>query len=121
MFFVGNIRLKKHSYSVYNVNEAPESPEGDVVFDPDFTVDGTSAQITLTNNLEFGTYVTVIKRTGTAWDSSVNIQTDDSKIAKFLKATPGIWYSEVKRFREDSTFDSTAGTFDSTGTTFDQG
>ena len=120
-FFIGNIRLKKVPYAVYNASNAPESPEGDVAFDADFTADGTTAQLVLANNLTYGTFVTVVKRTGTAWDSSVNIQTDDSKIAKFLKATPGIWYSEMKKFREDSTFDSTAGTFDSTGTTFDQG
>jgi hypothetical protein len=29
-FFIGNIRLRKNAYSVYNVHEAPDSPEGDI-------------------------------------------------------------------------------------------
>lgn len=120
-FFIGNIRLKKEAYKVHNVNVAPDSPEGDVELAADFTVTGNTAALTLTNKLTFGTQVTVIKRQGTQWDSTLNIQNDDSKIAKFLKATPGIWYTELKKSSNTSSFDSTAGTFDSTDTTFDQG
>lgn len=120
-FFIGNIRLKKNPYSVHNFSQAPESPEGDVAFAPDFVVDGVSQEIVLATPLEFGTFVTVVKRTGTIWDSTLNIQNDDGKVAKFLKATPGIWYTEIKRYSANSTFDSTTGTFDSNGITFDQG
>lgn len=96
-FFVGNIRLKKAAYSVHNVNIAPYSPEGDVTFPADFSVDGTSSSLTLTNLLSPGTQITVVKRTGTAWDSTVNILNDTSKIAEFLKAKPGIWYADFKK------------------------
>jgi hypothetical protein len=95
-FFIGNIRLKKHAYDVYNVNVAPESPEGDVQFSADFTVDGVSKEIVLTNALTFGTMVTVVKRTGVVWDSTINIQHDTSKIARFLKVTPGVWYTNIQ-------------------------
>jgi len=95
-FFIGNIRLKKVGYSAFNINNAPASPEGDVEFLPDFTVDGTTAKITLTNLLSFGTQVTVIKNTGTAWDNTVNIMDDTGKISDFLRSQPGIWYSEYK-------------------------
>ena len=95
-FFVGNIRLKKKPYSIFNVNIAPYSPEGDVKFDADFSVDGSSNQIRLTHLLDVGTRVTVIKRTGVAWDSSTNILNDDGKVASFLKASPGIWYATYK-------------------------
>jgi hypothetical protein len=95
-FFIGNIRLKKAPYTVFNVNNGPYSPAGDVQFDADFAVDGTSSQIRLTNTLAIGTQITVIKQTGTAWDSSVNILNDSSKVATFIKAVPGIWYSEYK-------------------------
>ena len=101
-FFIGNIRLQKRPYSVFNVNKAPYSPAGDVRFDADFAVDGVGKQIRLTNLLDIGTQVTVIKRTGTAWDGknpggNLNILNDDSKVASFIKATTGIWYSTYKK------------------------
>ena len=124
-FFAGNIRLKKKPYKLYNVNEHPESAEGDIQFDADFAVDGTSKQLRLTNTLAFGTQVTVVKKTGRAWDSTTNIQYDNSKVANFLKATPGIWYTGIDKYERISdtaaTFDSSTGTFDGTSTTFDQG
>ena len=52
--------------------------------------------IILTNPVAAGTQVTIIKRQGTAWDSTINIQDDTTKIARFLKAEPGIWYTEIK-------------------------
>ena len=95
-FFIGNIRLKKNPYKVHNVNNSPYSPEGDIQLDADFSVDGTTSRIRLTNLLNSGTQVTVVKRTGIAWDNTVNIQNDNSKIAEFLKASPGIWYADYK-------------------------
>ena len=93
-FFIGNIRLKKQSYNVHNVNQAEYSPAGDMQLDSEFTVDGTTNQILLTNSIPIGTRVTVVKRVGTDWDSTVNILYDESKIARFLRAEPGIWYEE---------------------------
>jgi hypothetical protein len=123
-FFVGNIRLKKQPYRVHNVDNAPESPEGDVQLDAEFAVDGSSNQLRLTHHLAFGTRVTVIKRTGTTWDSTTNVLDDDNKISRFLKAAPGIWYSNIGKYENKagipSSFDSTTGTFDSTSITFDQ-
>ena len=122
-FFVGNIRLKKVPYSVYDVNKHPESTEGDILLDAEFAVDGATKEIRLTNKLSFGTRVTVIKKTGTSWDSDLNIQYDNSKIAKFLTATPGTWYTGIDKYESITagTFDSSLGTFDNTTTTFDQG
>jgi len=120
-FFIGNIRLKKLPYVVHNINQAQYSPEGDVDFEPDFAVNGTNT-IRLTNTLGLGTQVTVVKRTGYSWDSGLNILYDDSKIARFLKGAPGIWYSELnKSAKASGTFDSTGITFDSVKTTFDRG
>jgi hypothetical protein len=99
-FFVANIRLQKAAYKMFNINQAPYSPAGDVTFPADFTVDGTTSKITLTNPLSFGTQVTVVRQTGTAWDGNknnpVNILNDTSAIGNFIKAAPGIWYSEYK-------------------------
>ena len=123
-FFVGNIRLKKEPYKVHNVNQAEYSPEGDVQLAADFAVDGTSSEIQLTHKLSFGTQVTVVKRTGTDWDRLVNIQTDDSKIAKFLKAAPGVWYTDIRQTGVSgsaTSFDNASTRFDDTNITFDQG
>jgi hypothetical protein len=121
--FVGNIRLQKKSYSVFNINNAPESPEGDVILLADFTVDGTSKKIILTNKLITGTLVTVIKKSGVAWDDSTNIMESTGKIAEFINAQPGVWYTDMKQVSVNTvrSFDSGLGTFDSSSQTFDQG
>lgn len=123
-FFVGNIRLKKKPYMIHT-NNYPDSPEGDIQMDAEFAVDAVNKQLRLTHKLEFGTRVTVVKRTGIAWDSDLNILYDTTRIANFLKAAPGIWYANIGKYENigqtPSSFDSTGGTFDSTGITFDQG
>ncbi len=125
MFFVGNIRLKKQPYHVHNVEQAPYSPEGDVQLDAEFAVDTESNELRLTNKLKFGTRVTVIKRTGFDWDSTINVLDDTNKISRFLKAVPGVWYSNIGKYENKaelpSSFDSDKGSFDSDSITFDQG
>jgi len=79
---------------VHNETIAPYSPAGDVQLDAEFAVDGTSASLRLTNLIPAGTEVTIVRRAGTSWDSSLNIQYDDNAVANFLKATPGIWYHD---------------------------
>jgi hypothetical protein len=96
-FFIGNIRLKKKPYMVHNINQAPDSPEGDIQLDADFAVNGSLKQVRLTNRLAIGTQVTVVKRQGIAWDSTVNILNDSTDVAKFLKSVPGTWYKDFKQ------------------------
>ena len=123
-FFIGNIRLKKAPHTVYNANIHPDSPDGDVEFDAEFTVDGTSSSITLTTPLAYGTHVTIVKRTGSVWDSEMNILNDDNKVATFLKATPGVWYVSYYKYQNTqnvASFDSNVGSFDSDNITFDRG
>ena len=126
-FFIGNIRLKKSPYKMHNENQAPNSPLGDIKLDAEFSVDGVSPAVRLTYKLSFGTRITIIKRNGTDWDSATNIQYDNSKIAEFLKATPGVWYAENQLNTEGpvpaepSSFDSASTRFDGTNLTFDQG
>jgi hypothetical protein len=96
-FFVGNTRLKKRPYKVHHemqsVNASFNSPNFEKRLEAEFSVDGTSSTILLTNPLDTGVKVTVVKRMGTDWDSTLNIQYDSGAITEFLKATPGIWYS----------------------------
>ena len=90
-FFVGNQRLKKHAYSVHNVETHWESTEGDVEFEADFSVDGTSAGVTLANDLTIGTKVIVIKKVGKVWyDPGTSLVDSNNKVANFIKATEGI-------------------------------
>ena len=95
--FVGNTRLKKKPYKVHHElqssNPLLNPTNFDQLLDAEFTVDGTSSTIKLTNPVDIGVRVTVVKRTGTDWDSTLNIQYGDGPITEFLKATPGIWYA----------------------------
>ena len=119
-YFIGNIRLKKEPYKVYNVSQAPNSPEGDVQFDAEFVVDGTTNSLRLTTPVAAGTRVTVVKRTGKIWDSTVNIQEDTNPYAIFVKAVPGAWYTGYNQHQILS-IDSTNISDDNTNITIDQG
>jgi hypothetical protein len=97
-FFVGNIRLKKHPYTVYNTEIAPDSPAGDVQFIADFAVDSVNNELVLSNQLTPGTTVTVVKRTGTQWAPDTgNITTSTTTLAKFLKLKAGISYQGLPK------------------------
>jgi hypothetical protein len=128
-FFVGNIRLKKAPYSVYNVANSPTSPEGDVAFKSDFSVDGINSELVLSNKLTAGTVVTIYRRSGKTWtETGVSLQDSQTKIAKFITAVPGIWISgnqitatATVITTSTASFDNVKGTFDSDTITFDQG
>jgi hypothetical protein len=134
-FFIGNIRLKKIPYTVFNINKGSKSPEGDVKFDADFSVNGVSSQIRLTNLLDVAVQVSVYQRTGTAWDGkqpngNLNILEDNSAIAEFIKAKPGIWYAQYNQIsnttrgtsiKKQLTFDAPTTSFDDNNLTMDQG
>ena len=124
IFFVGNIRLKKHPFKVHNVSVHPESTEGDVQFDADFAVTGNTNELRLTNLLDTGVKVTVVRKTGRLWTgitynpTPLNLDTgltdvdtgnttfdqrdatilanSNKNIIEFLKAEPGIWYTNTK-------------------------
>lgn len=149
--FVGNIRLKKHPFSVHNVNIHPESPEGDVQMDPDFAVDGSSNEIRLTNLLATGTKVTVVKKMGSMWNdvtfkpASVTfdqdvftldngnttldfrdaqaLQNSNRTISEFLKSEQGIWPGtySTRLTQSAGTFDNNDQGFDNNQITFDRG
>jgi len=128
-FFVGNTRLKKSPYSVYNVEKAPASPEGDVSFNADFAVDGINKELILTNKLTTGTVVTIIRKFGQAWTvNNESLQTSQTKIAKFITAVPGVWVTsnritstQTGLTTATTTFDNVTKSFDNDDTTFDQG
>ena len=91
--FVSGTRLKKNSYFEYDVTLGPDSgPLTDVNFDADFTVDGTTELLTLSQPLEAGTQVTVVRQYGKIWDNIIDTQLTTDKIANFVNAVPGSRY-----------------------------
>ena len=127
-FFVGNQRLKKHPYSVHNVDNHYESTEADVNFEADFSVDGTTAGVRLTNDLTAGTKVIVTKKVGRVWnDANTSLTESNNKIVDFLKATPSIWhtdYAKVSTIAIETTIaklDNEIVKFDDSNQTFDRG
>ena len=89
-FFIGNIRLKKSPYIVYDVNQGPISPAGDVQFDADFAVDGVTNTVRLTNTLAKGVHITIIKNTGADWSTN-------TKVNDFLNSEPGSQHVNISR------------------------
>ena len=124
-FFIANTRLRKNNYSVFNINNAPYSPAGDVSFSADFSVTGTTAAITFATAPAFGTQVNVVQRNGIDWDGkqTSNLILDTGAVASFVKAVPGVWYTGYKQISNitNPTFDTSNATVDAGNITFDQG
>lgn len=97
-FFVGNIRLQKSPYTVYNDRLGIEE-----VFPADFSVNGIYKTVRLTNTFKLApnTVITVINRVGNTWLAN-------QTITNFINAVPGVEHITL----QDS-FDNTTDTFDS--------
>ena len=121
--FANGTRLKKKPHSMYSPEVYPDSPEGDVQFDAEFSVNGVDKHVRLTTPVGFGTHVTVVKKTGSDWGGKLNNAGLDinSAAGQFIKAEAGITYNEYRKTALKQTFDNVATTLDSTKTTFDQG
>jgi hypothetical protein len=65
--FVSGIRLRKDPISVYDESMGPASPLADSIIDAEFSVDGDSPYIRLTNPVPAGTRITMIRRLGNTW------------------------------------------------------
>ena len=65
--FVGGKRLFKDPISYYNQDLGSSSPAADETHDADFSVDGTTSYIRLTNKVDAGTRITIIRKTGRVW------------------------------------------------------
>ena len=124
-FFIANTRLRKNTYNVFNINNAPYSPAGDVNFPADFSVTGTTAAITFATAPAFGTQINVVQRTGIDWDGkqTSSLILDTGAVASFVKAVPGVWYTGYKQISNitNPTFDTSNATVDAGNITFDQG
>ena len=65
--FVGGQRLNKDSVTVFEEANAASSPEADITVEADFSVNGTTPYIRLTEPVPAGIRITVLRRTGRTW------------------------------------------------------
>jgi hypothetical protein len=65
--FVAGRRLRKDPISVYDETRGASSPSADKVLEAEFSVDGTSNTIRLTETVPAGLRVTVIRKVGNVW------------------------------------------------------
>jgi hypothetical protein len=83
--FVSGRRLRKNSMSVYNELLSASSPNADTEVEAEFSVDGTSSHVRLTEVPAIGARITVIRRVGKTWNQGT-ISTDvTTPIIKFIK------------------------------------
>lgn len=92
--FVGGKRLRKNPVDIYNFNNAPVSPEGDEQIEAEFSVDGTTAFIRLTDAVPAGAKITIVRKIGKIWydravnsaSTGVSLLSNDTPVAKFIAA-----------------------------------
>lgn len=91
--FVGGRRLNKDSVVIYEESNAASSPEADIQVEAEFSVNGTTPYIRLTDAVPAGIRITVIKRTGRTWyehgdttaSKGLTMLDNDTVIIKFLE------------------------------------
>jgi hypothetical protein len=91
--FVGGRRLQKDSFKMYDATVAAYSPDGDIQYEAEFSVDGINEYIRLTKPVEPGTRITVIRRVGKTWydrgDTTVSngasLSDATTAVARFLQ------------------------------------
>ena len=89
-YFIGNIRLKNAKYYAHSITNAPTSPEGDILYPPDYTLTGDNYNvINLNRPIDENIRLTVAKRSGVLW-GDISLWDDTSESAKFIRTYPGI-------------------------------
>ena len=93
--FVNGYKLKKADYNLFmesNPEQQPYSPEGDITFPAEFTIDGTTNGITVTTAAAEGTKVVIVKKELTLWnDPGKSLARSNNRIANFLKENTTVW------------------------------
>ena len=92
--FVSGRRLRKAPIDVYNANISPSSPVGDETVEAEFSVDGVSAYIRLTDAVPAGTKIVIVRKVGRLWydrgennaTTGISLLSNVTPIAKFIAA-----------------------------------
>jgi hypothetical protein len=90
--FAAGRRLRKDPIAVWVEDNGASSPAADEILEAEFSVNGTSAYLRLTEPLPAGTRITVVKRLGKTWydrgattaTSGVTLLDNETPIAKFI-------------------------------------
>jgi len=92
--FVGGKRLRKNPLNMYDSDIAPNSPDGDGLLEAEFSVDGLTPFIRLTEAVPAGTKIKIIRKIGRLWydrgqttaTTGVSLLSNNTPIAKFIAA-----------------------------------
>ena len=85
--FVAGKRLRKNAIQLFNSTLDQDSPEADETAPAEFSVDGTSASVTLLNTPAVGAKVKIVRRQGKRWaDPGISLNDAESLVARFFKA-----------------------------------
>lgn len=90
--FVGGRRLRKNSIEQYTNTLAPNSPEGDITVEAEFSVDGLTPYVLLTEAVPAGTKITIVRKIGKIWyergentaSIGVSLLSNNTAISKFI-------------------------------------
>ena len=85
--FVAGRRLRKHPMAIFDANTGPDSPTGDIQHEAEFSVNGTTGEVRLTEMPAAGVLIRVQKRLGRVWDpAGVGLANATTDQAKFIRA-----------------------------------
>ena len=90
--FVGGVRLRKDHITIYKEELGPSSPLADTTLQAEFSVDGDSNYVRLSEPVKAGTRITIVRRTGRSWyergettaTSGLSLLDNNTPIAVFL-------------------------------------
>ena len=85
--FVAGKRLRKNAIQMFNPALDQDSPEADETAPAEFTVDGTTASVTLLNTPAVNAKIKIVRRQGKRWtDPGISLNDAESLVARFFKA-----------------------------------
>jgi len=85
--FVAGKRLRKNAVQMFNPTLDQDSPEADETAPAEFSVDGTTANVTLLNTPALDVKIKIVRRQGKRWaDPGITLNDAESLVARFFKA-----------------------------------
>ena len=85
--FVAGKRLRKNAIQMFNPALDQDSPEADETAPAEFSVDGTTASVTLLNTPAVNAKIKIVRRQGKRWsDPGISLNDAKSLVARFFKA-----------------------------------
>lgn len=85
--FIAGKRLRKNAIQMFNPALDQDSPEADETAQAEFSVDGTTANVTLLNTPALDSKIKIVRRQGKRWaDPGISLNDAESLVARFFKA-----------------------------------